>query len=88
VPSVSEAAQASTHTVTITVNNRPVIVEGPRVSGLDIKQAAIDQGLTITLDFVLSEIRPNGRPRIIGNEDEVTVNKNSAFTAIADDDDS
>jgi Multiubiquitin len=74
--------------VTITVNNKPVTVRGPRLTGLEIKQAAIDQGVPIGLDFVLSELRPNERPRIIGNDDPVTVNKNSRFTAVAADDDS
>jgi hypothetical protein len=85
----SGGAQAAVAvSVTITVNNRPVTVTGPRLTGLEIKQAAIDQGVPIGLDFVLSELRPNGRPRIVGNEDVVTVNKNSKFTAVADDDDS
>lgn len=82
------APAAAARTVSITVNNRPVTVTGPRVTGLEIKQAAIDQGVPIGLDFVLSELRPNGRPQIVGNEDPVTVNKNSKFTAVADDDDS
>ena len=82
------SATPGTHPVTITVNRQPIKVEGPRVTGLEIKQAAIAQGLPITLDFVLSEIRPNHRPRIIGNDTVVTVNKNSEFTAVADDDDS
>jgi hypothetical protein len=82
------AATAAGKTVTITVNRQPVAVTGPRLTGLEIKQAAIDQGLPIGLDFVLSQLRPNGRPKIVGDNDVVTVNKNSEFTALADDDDS
>jgi hypothetical protein len=74
--------------VTIHVNNAPVNIDGPRVSGLQIKEAAIAQGVAIGIDFVLSELRPNGRPEIVGNDDPVTVNKNSRFTATDDDDDS
>lgn len=74
--------------VTITVNNKPVSIDGPRVTGLQIKQAAIAQGVEIGIDFVLSELPANGRPRVIGNADVVTVNKNSRFTATDDDDDS
>lgn len=75
------------HTVTITVNNKPVEVEGPKVSGRAIKEAAIAQGVQIQLDFQLAEIRPNGRD-IIGDDDVITVNKNSKFVATAPDDNS
>ncbi len=74
--------------VVIHVNNQPVSIDGPRVTGLQIKEAAIAQGVAIGLDFVLSALRPNGRPEIVGNEDIVTVNRNSRFTATDDDDDS
>jgi hypothetical protein len=76
-----------THLVTITVNNKPVEVEGPRISGLAIKQAAIAQGVEIELDFQLAEIKNNQR-EIIGDNDIVTVNKNSKFVATAPDDNS
>lgn len=76
------------HTVTITVNERPVAIEGPRVTGLQIKQAAIAAGLQIGLDFMLTEELANGRSRVIGDTDEVTVNKNSRFDAVAGDDNS
>jgi hypothetical protein len=76
------------HSVTILINRQPVTVEGPRLTGLQIKQTAIDQGVAIGLDFVLSKLNPNGRPQIVGNDDVITVNKNSEFTATDDDDDS
>lgn len=76
------------HQTTITVNNKPVEVVGPRLSGRDIKQAAIDQGVEIKLGFILSQIEPGARPKIVGDDDLVTVNKNSAFVANDDDDDS
>lgn len=78
----------SGHQVTITVNTKPVLVTGPRLTGLEIKQAAIDQGVDIKLGFILSEIEPGTRPKIIGDNDPVTVNKNSVFVANDDDDDS
>lgn len=84
----AEAVDKGGHRVTIHVNKKPVIVEGPRLTGLQIKEAAIAQGVAIGLDFVLSKINPNGRPEIVGNTDVVTVNKNSKFTATDDDDDS
>lgn len=74
--------------VTVTVNNKPVEVPGPRVTGLEIKEAAVSQGVEIELDFQLALIRPNGKREIVGDDDEVTVNKNSVFVATATDDNS
>lgn len=76
------------HTVTVTVNNKPVQVTGPRVTGLEIKEAAIAQGVQIDAGFQLSEELPSGETRIIGDADVVTVNKHSTFTAVAGDDNS
>lgn len=80
--------QARGHHVTITVNNKPVVIDGPRVTGLEIKEAAIAQGVEIGLDFVLSEELPNGETRVVGDDDPVTVTKHSKFTAVAGDDNS
>lgn len=76
------------HTVTVHVNNRPVEVPAPKATGLQIKQAAVAAGLPIQLDFVLSEEVSPGRTRIVGDNDEVTVNRKSRFLAIAPDDNS
>jgi Multiubiquitin len=76
------------HDVTITVNNKPVVVTGPRLTGLEIKEAAINQGVDIRPSFILSQKEPGSRPKIIGDNDRVTVNKNSVFVANDDDDDS
>ena len=81
------AARPQVHMVTIQVNNNPVEVEGPRISGLEIKQAAIDQGVEIQIDFQLAEIK-DAKRQIIGDDDIVTVNKNSKFVATAPDDNS
>ena len=76
------------HLVTITVNERPVELEGPKATGLEIKQAAIAQGMRIELSFVLSEELPNRKTRIVGDTDVVTVTKHSRFVAVAPDDNS
>jgi len=76
------------HTTTITVNERPVPIDGPRVTGLAIKEAAIAAGVPIGLDFLLTEELPNGRARVVGDSDVVTVNKRSRFDAVAGDDNS
>lgn len=78
----------TTHTITITVNEKPVAIDGPRVTGRQIKEAAIAAGVAIDVDFMLTEELPNGRSRVVGDDDVVTVNKNSRFDAVAGDDNS
>jgi len=85
---VADPGTPQTHIVEITVNGRPVRIEGPRVTGLQIKEAAIAQGDPIQVQFVLSEELPNHRTRIVGDTDVITVNQNSTFLAIANDDNS
>jgi hypothetical protein len=82
------AAEPHPHLTEIRVNNRPVSVHGPHVTGAEIKQAAINAGVQIDLDFVLSEELPNGEFRPVGDNDSVTVTKNTRFTAVAPDDNS
>ena len=72
----------------ISVNRKPVEVEGPVVTGLEIKEAAIEQGLPIELDFELALVEAGGKERIIGNSDKVDVTEFKTFFATASDDNS
>jgi len=76
------------HVVDIVVNNRPVRVEGPKATGLHIKESAIEQGLTIELSFQLSEKIGEHKTKVIDNNDTVTLHEGAVFVAIADDDNS
>jgi hypothetical protein len=76
------------HTVAVHVNNKPVYVPAPKVTGRQIKEAAISAGLPIQLDFVLSRELKDDRSEIIGDDEDLKVNKNSRFLAIAPDDNS
>ena len=73
----------SLKTVTIEVNDPA----GP-ATGLEIKDAAIKQGVNIQQNFVLQVELPNGSSRVIGNDDKVLLTEHLAFTAIAADDNS
>lgn len=74
--------------VTIEVNGRKVeMVEGP-ASGLEIKEAAVKQGVGIEVNFVLQQELPNGTGKVIGNDDKVVLRDHLSFTAIAPDDNS
>jgi len=75
-------------TVDVTVNRKTVVVEAPKQTGLSVKQAAISQGVQIELSFQLSLELGDHKTKIIGDSDEVTVHKGSAFIAVAPDDNS
>jgi len=85
---VEENRANQNHTVVVHVNEKPVEVPAPKVTGLEIKQAAIQSGLAIQVDFVLSQEKPNGNTKIIGDEERITVNSQSRFIALAPDDNS
>lgn len=74
--------------VTITVNEQPVILVGRHATGVEIKAAAIGQGVAIQQNFVLQEELPNGTSRIVGDHDTVHLREHLRFTAIAPDDNS
>jgi hypothetical protein len=74
--------------VQITVNKKPVNIAGPRVTGLQIKEAAIAQGVAIQPSFQLSQELSDRQRRIVGDNDVVTVHKGSKFFAVAGDDNS
>jgi len=76
------------HTVTVTVNGKPVVVPAPKTTGLAVKEAAVAANLPVTLDFVLSKEKPDGDTEIVGDTDTITVNKNSKFVLIHPDDNS
>lgn len=76
------------HVVEIKVNGNPVTVMGPRLTGLQIKQAAIDQGVKIGLDFVLSEELGPHQTHVVGDDELVAVHPHSRFVAVAPDDNS
>jgi len=84
----NEPHEGHEHTVTIIVNKKSVTVPAPKATGKQIKQAAIDAGVNIKVEFVLYELLANGRRKTVGDEDEVTVNPESKFVAVDADDNS
>ena len=83
-----KAHEEHDHVVSILVNDQPVHVNGPKVTGLQIKEAAILAGLKIDLGFQLIEELPHDRTRIIGDDETVEVHVGSRFLALAPDDNS
>lgn len=75
--------------VTVQVNNKPVELGAHRVTGLEVKRAAIAQGVEIEEDFLLTLEAHEGRPaRTVDDDELITVTKHSVFTANDGDDDS
>ena len=73
---------------TVEVNGKEVRLEGKEATGLQIKEAAVAQGVSIQTNFVLQQELPNGSSAIIGNTDVVHLRPHLRFTAIAPDDNS
>ena len=73
--------------VTIKVNTKPVHFRKWVVTGLEIKQTAIAQGLPIKEDFVLY-LKKNGEMKTVGNTDPVRLEECETFTCLAPDDNS
>jgi hypothetical protein len=79
---VNDERQAAA--VTVTVNNKPVVLTKHRLTGLEITQAAISQGVAIEPDFILT--LEGKSPKAIDDDELVSVNKHSEFLANDSDD--
>lgn len=74
--------------VTILVNESAVTMSDKKTTGKGIKEAAIQQGVKIQLDFVLSVELNDRRSKVVGDNDPVELHKNERFLAVAPDDNS
>ena len=76
-------------TITIEVNSKPVALHAEEVTGLEIKEAAIAQGVEIQLDFQLWEETHGGHEmRSIGDDELVKIHNKMEFTCNTGDHDS
>ena len=74
--------------VEVHVNGKPVHLIGHRQTGMQIKKAAVVQGVKIQPDFLLYLLRHHQPNLPVGDSDEIAVTDESRFHAIADDDNS
>lgn len=74
--------------ITIEVNDHKVEMPAGPATGLEVKEAAIKQGVNIQVNFVLQVQLPNGTSKVVGDDDKVPLTEHLAFTAIAADDNS
>jgi len=73
-------------TVVIRVNNKPVTMPKEYATGLEIKEAAIQAGVNIKVDFVLFEDLPNDKQEVIKDDQVVQLRHEQCFEAIDNDD--
>jgi len=76
-------------TITVKVNNKPVRFTKRTVTGLEIKQTAIAQGVAIEVGFVLYRVKPEGGlGRAIDDDKKVVLKACDEFRCVAPDDNS
>lgn len=81
-------ASAERVNVTVEVNGHPVKLHERRPTGMEIKSAAIKQGVPIKQTFQLIQKRPGHGSKVIGDTEEVEVREGMTFRAIPADDNS
>ncbi len=74
--------------IEVTLNDKPLVLEGSKQTGESIKKAAIEQGVNIKQDFVLSIERGGGKTDLVGDDQFIEVHPNERFLAIENDDNS
>ena len=74
--------------VEVTVNDKPVVLEGEKQTGASVKKAAIEQDANIKEDFVLSIELGGGKTELVGDDEEIEVHDGERFLAIENDDNS
>jgi len=76
------------HEVEVKVNRKPVVLRKKEVTGLEVKEAAIDQGVSIELGFILVREAEHGHPaEQIDDDQEIKVDKHTEFSCNDGDDD-
>jgi hypothetical protein len=79
--------RAAHRTIRVTVNNQAVELPEREVTGLEIKQDAISQGVQIQLNFPLS-VKHGDRYVPVGDDEPIRVHEGEKFLAVAPDDNS
>jgi hypothetical protein len=77
----------SPEVITISVNGSPVRLAEKKVTGLEIKQAAIAQGVSIEINFTLFRVSGSQQHQVKDHE-EITVHEGEQFRCIRADDNS
>jgi hypothetical protein len=85
----NQSSESGAHeTVKVFVNRTEVHLEVRKVTGLQLKEAAIRQGAELQLDFQLWWFDADGKRHQIGDDKEVELHDGERFAANAPDDNS
>lgn len=89
-PMASPAADASARQaqVQVLVNGQKVVLDQSEATGAEVKAAAIAAGVPIQPDFVLSEVLPSGKQKIVPDDKKIHLKDGDEFWAIPGDDNS
>lgn len=88
-PTAAPAGAATRETqVEVLVNGQKVVLHESEATGAQIKAAAIAAGVPIQPDFVLSEVLPSGKQKIVPDDRTVHLKDGDEFWAIPGDDNS
>ena len=74
--------------VEVTVNDKPVVLDGPKQTGASVKKAAIEQDVNIKQDFVLSIELGGGKTKLVNDKEHIEVRNGERFLVIENDDNS
>jgi hypothetical protein len=74
--------------VQVLVNDQKVVLDQAEATGAEIKAAAIESGVPIEPDFVLSEVLPNGKQKVVPDDKKIHLKDGDEFWAIPGDDNS
>lgn len=84
----STEAERRRRPFSIKVNDQAVNLIEHHLTGADIKAAAVTAGVPIQPDFVLSQVLPNGKQKVVPDDKKVHVDEGDEFWAIPGDDNS
>ena len=89
-PTTASAVQVAAHKtrVQVLVNGQNVVLYQAEASGAEIKTAAIAAGVPIQPDFVLSEVLPSGKQKVVPDDKKIHLKDGDEFWAIPGDDNS
>jgi len=89
-PVAAPAAEVGDHSrpVQILVNDQKVVLPTDEATGAEIKAAAISGGVPIEPDWVLSEVLPDGKQKVVRDDKTVHLKDGDEFWAIPGDDNS
>ena len=74
--------------IEVSVNDKPVVLEGAEQTGERVKKAAVEQNVSIKEDFVLSIELGGGKTVLVGDDEAIVVGAGERFLAIENDDNS